>query len=242
MHSAQWDPSYDVTGKRVAVIGTGASAVQIVPRVHETARRNCTSSSARRRGSCRTARGRSATGSARSTAASPIAQRAVRNAVYYRSEFLFLPALLKSQRLELIRKMALEHLESQVPRPRAAQEADADVRARLQAADADERIPAGDRITAHHARDRRHRRGHTRGHPHQGRRAARARRHHPRDRLPRDRQHLPGYITGRDGRTLREVWDSGSMGGYNGTTFSGFPNLFMLAGPTPASVTRRSST
>src|SRR4051794_16072442 len=37
MHSAQWDPSYDVRGKRVAVIGTGASAVQIVPEVHEQA-------------------------------------------------------------------------------------------------------------------------------------------------------------------------------------------------------------
>ena len=30
-HSAQWDHSVDVTGKRVAVIGTGASAIQIVP-------------------------------------------------------------------------------------------------------------------------------------------------------------------------------------------------------------------
>jgi len=31
MHSAQWDHGYDLSGKRVAVIGTGASAVQIVP-------------------------------------------------------------------------------------------------------------------------------------------------------------------------------------------------------------------
>ncbi len=31
MHSARWDHDYDFTGKRVAVIGTGASAVQIVP-------------------------------------------------------------------------------------------------------------------------------------------------------------------------------------------------------------------
>ncbi|UXA19121.1 NAD(P)/FAD-dependent oxidoreductase [Mycobacterium sp. SMC-4] len=31
IHSAAWDHDYDVTGKRVAVIGTGASAVQIVP-------------------------------------------------------------------------------------------------------------------------------------------------------------------------------------------------------------------
>jgi cation diffusion facilitator CzcD-associated flavoprotein CzcO len=30
-HSAQWDHRVDVTGKRVAVIGTGASAIQIVP-------------------------------------------------------------------------------------------------------------------------------------------------------------------------------------------------------------------
>ncbi|WP_051581649.1 flavin-containing monooxygenase [Pseudonocardia acaciae] len=32
-HSARWDHDYDLTGKRVAVIGTGASAVQFVPAV-----------------------------------------------------------------------------------------------------------------------------------------------------------------------------------------------------------------
>jgi cation diffusion facilitator CzcD-associated flavoprotein CzcO len=32
-HSAQWDHSVDLTGKRVAVIGTGASAIQIVPEI-----------------------------------------------------------------------------------------------------------------------------------------------------------------------------------------------------------------
>ncbi|MFI6451369.1 flavin-containing monooxygenase [Streptosporangium amethystogenes] len=32
-HSAEWDHSVDLTGKRVAVIGTGASAVQFVPRI-----------------------------------------------------------------------------------------------------------------------------------------------------------------------------------------------------------------
>ena len=31
IHSARWDHDYDFTGKRVAVIGTGASAVQIIP-------------------------------------------------------------------------------------------------------------------------------------------------------------------------------------------------------------------
>src|SRR5690606_3885699 len=32
-HSARWDPACDLEGKRVAVIGTGASAVQIVPKI-----------------------------------------------------------------------------------------------------------------------------------------------------------------------------------------------------------------
>ncbi len=32
-HSAQWDHDHDLTGKRVAVIGTGASAIQFVPRI-----------------------------------------------------------------------------------------------------------------------------------------------------------------------------------------------------------------
>ena len=31
MHTAQWDPTVELTGKRVAVIGTGASGVQVVP-------------------------------------------------------------------------------------------------------------------------------------------------------------------------------------------------------------------
>ncbi|KAK1181631.1 NAD(P)/FAD-dependent oxidoreductase [Streptomyces sp. NBS 14/10] len=33
-HSSRWDHGYDLRGKRVAVIGTGASAIQIVPAIH----------------------------------------------------------------------------------------------------------------------------------------------------------------------------------------------------------------
>lgn len=32
-HSARWDPDYDLTGKRVAVIGSAASAVQFIPEI-----------------------------------------------------------------------------------------------------------------------------------------------------------------------------------------------------------------
>ena len=33
MHSARWDHAHDLTGERVAVIGTGASAIQVVPAI-----------------------------------------------------------------------------------------------------------------------------------------------------------------------------------------------------------------
>lgn len=33
MHTAQWDESCDLSGKRVAIIGTGASAVQVIPEI-----------------------------------------------------------------------------------------------------------------------------------------------------------------------------------------------------------------
>jgi cation diffusion facilitator CzcD-associated flavoprotein CzcO len=36
-HTARWDHSVDLTGKRVAIIGTGASAIQVVPEVRKVA-------------------------------------------------------------------------------------------------------------------------------------------------------------------------------------------------------------
>src|SRR5688500_5530109 len=33
MHTARWDDSIDLRGKRVAIIGTGASAVQVIPSI-----------------------------------------------------------------------------------------------------------------------------------------------------------------------------------------------------------------
>ncbi|WP_066736049.1 NAD(P)/FAD-dependent oxidoreductase [Cupriavidus sp. D384] len=38
-HSARWDHSYDYSGKRVGVLGTGASAIQIVPELAKSAGR-----------------------------------------------------------------------------------------------------------------------------------------------------------------------------------------------------------
>ncbi len=38
LHSAEWDPHIDLTGKRVAVLGSGASAFQLVPEVAKIAK------------------------------------------------------------------------------------------------------------------------------------------------------------------------------------------------------------
>lgn len=38
-HSQNWDHDYDLSGKRVAVFGTGASAIQFVPQIQKTAAR-----------------------------------------------------------------------------------------------------------------------------------------------------------------------------------------------------------
>lgn len=38
MHTAQWDDNYDLSGKRVAVIGTGATAVQLIPEIAKKVR------------------------------------------------------------------------------------------------------------------------------------------------------------------------------------------------------------
>lgn len=42
------------------------------------------------------------------------------------------------------------------------------------------------------------------------------------------------HITGRDGVTLADVWDEAGMAAYKGTTIHGFPNLFQIVGPNTA--------
>jgi cyclohexanone monooxygenase len=39
------------------------------------------------------------------------------------------------------------------------------------------------------------------------------------------------HVTGATGRTLADTWRAGGMAAYKGTTVPGFPNLFMLVGP-----------
>jgi cation diffusion facilitator CzcD-associated flavoprotein CzcO len=231
MHSAQWDPSYDVKGKRVAVIGTGASAVQIVPTVHADADALVVFQ--------RTAawilphRGRPISPTERALYRRfPLVQRLVRAWHYWSAEFIVLPALAKNpSRTKLIRKMATEHLEAQVPDP--------ELRTRLTpsfvpgckrltpsndylpaiASPRTTLVTAGiDRVEPSGIRD-------NDGVVHEVDVIVLATGFRVTDNP------FAALVRGRDGRTLREHWDDGGMSAYNGTTFAGFPNLFMLVGP-----------
>jgi cyclohexanone monooxygenase len=42
------------------------------------------------------------------------------------------------------------------------------------------------------------------------------------------------HVVGKDGRTLAEVWSEKGMRAYKGTTIHGFPNLFQIVGPNTA--------
>ncbi len=44
-------------------------------------------------------------------------------------------------------------------------------------------------------------------------------------------QPIAEHVKGRDGRTLADAWREHGMAAYKGTTISGFPNLFQIVGP-----------
>jgi cation diffusion facilitator CzcD-associated flavoprotein CzcO len=230
MHSAQWDPSYDVTGKRVGIIGTGASAVQIVPEVHKQAA--ALSVFQRTAAWILPHRGRTIRPWEHALYRRvPAAQRAVRGFHYWSSEFVAVPALMKPAGGRLLKKMAIKQLETQVPDP--------ELRAKLTPTfrpGCKRLTPSNDYLPAIAS-------------PTTTLVTSGIERMVPEGIVTNDGvtheldvvilatgfrvtdNTFPELVVGKDGRTLRQTWDEGGMGAYNGTTFAGFPNFFMLAGP-----------
>ena len=231
MHSAEWNPSYDVTGKRVAVIGTGASAVQLIPRVHEDATHLHVFQ--RTPAWILPHRGRTIPAWEKALYRRlPFTQRVVRAWHYWSAEFILVPPLMKNPvRTKFIRTMAMKHLEEQVPDP--------ELRAKLtpsfvpgckRLTPSNDYLPAIasprttlvtsgiDRFEASGIRT-------VDGQLHEVDVVILATGFRVTDNT------FAELLHGRGGRTLRQVWDEAGMGAYNGTTFTGFPNLFMLAGP-----------
>lgn len=114
-HSAKWNHDYDLTGKRVAVIGTGASAIQFVPEIAPKVSKLVLFQ--------RTAPwlvpkpdGPISTSIQKLFKHIPLAQSALRNAVYLQSEALAL-GFINPKLMIAIEKLALGHINRQVKDP-----------------------------------------------------------------------------------------------------------------------------
>lgn len=232
-HSARWDHDVDLAGKRIAVIGTGASAVQLVPELQQVAghldvyQRTPNWIIPRNE--------RAFTGLEKAVFKHvPGAQRALRSLVYGTLEarvpaFARFPQLMRAVELQGKRNIA-----KGIKDPELRAKVTPDYRAGCKrilisnkwypalAADNVDLVTdpivkvTGDAVVTADGTER------------------------PVDVLvvatgfyvtePPIAQH----ITGREGRTLAEVWDEGGMAAYKGTTVHGFPNLFQLVGPNTA--------
>jgi cation diffusion facilitator CzcD-associated flavoprotein CzcO len=116
MHTARWDASVDLVGKRVAVIGTGASAIQTVPEIAPhvaslTVFQRTPSWVLPHLGYPVIERTK------RLFAALPLAQRLVRAFGYWRRELMVLGFVKDPRRMTKAETMSREHLERQVPDP-----------------------------------------------------------------------------------------------------------------------------
>jgi len=229
-HSAAWDHGHDLAGERVAVVGTGASAVQIVPRIQPEVGRlllfQRTPAWVLPHGDRPIPVWKRAL-----YRRVPALQRLVRAGIYWSRELLVL-ALCKDPRwIEPVRRMAARHLERQVPDPA--------LRARLTPTFApgckrlllsDDYYPAlgapnAEVVTAPIREV--------------GERAIRTA-----DGVEHEVDTIvlatgfrvtdnPTFarLRGRSGRTLADAWRETGMQAYLGTTVAGFPNLFLVTGP-----------
>jgi cation diffusion facilitator CzcD-associated flavoprotein CzcO len=229
MHSARWDHEYDLKGKRVASVGTGASAIQYVPNIQPDVEQLYVFQ--------RTApwimphSDRPTTGVERQVYSRfPALQRMVRGLVYSARETLVVGFTKRPQLMGLVEKIARRHIKSSIP--------DRELRAKVTpdytigckrilpsnrwypalAEPNVELITGGlKEVRANSVVDRD-------GNEHEVDAIIFGTGFHVTD-MP-----IGARVRGRDGRTLDDVWQ-GSPNAYLGTAIPGFPNLFMLLGP-----------
>ena len=228
-HSARWRHDYDLTGKRVAVIGTGASAIQFVPRIQPKVAQlllfQRTPPWIVPRLDHRIPHWQRVLYSLL-----PITQRVVRSIIYWQREIFVLGFVYRPAMLEEGMKIARQHLERQV--------ADPELRAKLtphytmgckRVLISDDFYPAlakpnVELITEHIREVRPHSIVTTDGQEHEIDTLICGTGFHVTD------TQLPQCIYGREGCSLADSWQDGPHA-YIGTTVAGFPNLFLLVGP-----------
>ncbi|MGY1725962.1 flavin-containing monooxygenase [Geodermatophilus sp. SYSU D01062] len=229
VHSARWDDGHDLTGERVAVVGTGASAIQIVPAVQP------------RVGSLavyqrtppwivpRTDHPVSPRVQ-RLYRLVPGFQRLVRAVLYLVREFLVVGMAKNRRFLGPVGRVARAHLHRQVrdPKLREALTPDYTIGCKRILISNDYypavSAPNAELVTAGIAEVRPRSIVTVDGVERPTDTIVLATGFHVTD-LPIARR-----ITGRDGRTLAQVWDEGMVTN-RGSAVAGFPNLFLLVGP-----------
>jgi cation diffusion facilitator CzcD-associated flavoprotein CzcO len=229
-HSAQWPDDDDVAGERVAVIGTGASAIQIVPAIQPKVKHLTVFQ--------RTApwviphRNRRITKLERRLYRRfPAWQQFVRGFVYWSREALAGALLTNGRGLDRLEKMVRRRVDRQVRDPELRAKLIPDYRPGckrlLPSNDWYPAIqkPNVDLVTEKILEIRPTSIVTVDGSEIEVDTIVFATGFHVTDNPVVDR------IRGKDGRTLGEHWSTGGMAAYLGTTVPGFPNLFMLAGP-----------
>ncbi|MEU2254166.1 NAD(P)/FAD-dependent oxidoreductase [Nocardia xishanensis] len=229
IHSARWDHDYDFTGKRVAVIGTGASAVQIIPElVHKAASVKVfqrTPGWVLPRVNRRT--GPITKGLYRHV---PVAESLARRAWFYGHESVALGVVWNTPLTRVVELVGRAQLRRQVRDPWLRRQLTPDFRAgckRLLMTD--DYYPALQRdncklITWPIARLAPHGIRTVEGVEHQADCIVFA------TGFDVSKTGTPIPITGRDGRVLAEEWSRGAYA-YKSVAVSGYPNLFFTFGP-----------
>lgn len=228
-HSQQWDHDYDLRGKRVAVIGTGASAIQFVPHVQRQAahldlyQRTPPWIIPKPDRAMRWVE-------KQLFQRVPAAQRTLRESIYWALESRVLAFVINPRLMAIAKRQALQHIRRQIPDPALRRKVTPDYTIGCKRIlMSDEYYPALASPNVDVVTDAiREVRAHSivtvdgRERPVDaiifgtGFKAA--------DPIP------PGVIFGRNGVDLGELWKSGPEA-YKGTTVAGFPNLFFLMGP-----------
>jgi cation diffusion facilitator CzcD-associated flavoprotein CzcO len=229
MHTARWDHGVELEGKRVAVVGTGASAIQVVPEIapiaeHLTVLQRTPPWVVPHRDRPITAAER------RIYRRVPALQRLVRTGVYWMRELLVPGLVHKPGLMKGVERLARRHLATQVPDPELRRRLTPDYRIGCKRIlPSNKWYPALSRddvtvVTESLQEVRPNAVVAADGSVHEVDVIIFATGFHVTD-LP-----IADLVRGRDGRTLGDVWQ-GSMQAYRGTAVAGFPNLFFVVGP-----------
>jgi cation diffusion facilitator CzcD-associated flavoprotein CzcO len=229
MHTARWDHSVDLRGKRVAVVGTGASAIQVIPAIAPVAAEVVVLQ--RTPPWVMPRRDRAVPRWYRSTlAALPALQRTMRGVTSWAREIQLLSFTRQGAFRSMGERIARRHLEAQVTDPGLRERLTpryamgckrillsddyypALARANVTVAPGLQEVTTTGVVDADGIE-------------------------HPVDVIVWAtgfkvlEPPLADRVVGRDGETLAQAFARNDMSAYRGTTVAGFPNLYILQGP-----------